>query len=272
MISFGLVSIPVELHGAVVDKRPRFRLLHGRDKSPVSYDRVCRREGKAVAWEDLVKGYEYTKGKFVVLTKDDFNTAALEKTKTIDVLDFVPGDEIDDRFFDTSYFCVPAKGGGRAYAVLREALRASGRVGIGKIVLRESQHLAALNVVEDALVLTLMRFADELVDAGRFELPSAKEVRAQDLTMAKQLVETLSGEWTPDKYKDEYRANLMRIIEAKVEGTTPDLVGEEHEPDAQVVDLMERLKRSLADHRKTGKTAAKRKPPGRRRKTRRDAA
>ncbi len=273
MISFGLVNIPVELHGAVKDNRPRFRLLHARDKSPVSYDRVCQREGKAVAWEELVKGYEYAKGKYVVLSKDDFKTAALEKTQTLDVLDFVPGDDIDDRFFDTSYFAVPGKGGGRGYAVLREALRASGRVGIGKIVLREGQHLAALNVVDEALVITLMRFADQLVDVDRFKFPNAKDVRASELAMAKQLVETLAGDWTPEKYKDDYRANLMRIIEAKLEGTTPDLVAEEQGEDAQVVDLMERLKRSLAGRGKTStKGTPKRQPAPARRRARRDAA
>src|SRR5262245_40602558 len=112
-ISFGLVNIPVELHAAVSNARPHFRLLHAKDTSPVSDERVCQREGKAVAWEDLVKGYEYEKGKYVVLTKDDFKTAAVEKTKTIDILDFVDADAIDDRFFDTPYYAVPGKGGSR---------------------------------------------------------------------------------------------------------------------------------------------------------------
>lgn len=267
MISFGLVNIPVELHAAVSDNRPHFRLLHARDKSPVSYDRVCQREGKPVAWTDLVKGYEYAKGKYVVLTKDDFQTAALEKTKTIDILHFVPGDQIDDRFFDTSYFAVPGKGGGRGYAVLREALQETGQVGIGKVVLRETQHLAALNVVDRALVLTLMRFADQLVDVDRFTFPSAKDVRKPELAMAKQLIESLAGDWKPEQYKDDYQVNLMRIVKAKLKGTKPDLVEEQHGPDTQVVDLMERLKRSLAGRKSTGK-----RPSARRSKARSAAA
>jgi DNA end-binding protein Ku len=256
MISFGLVNIPVELHGAVTEHRPRFRLLHAKDQSPVSYERVCQREGKAVAWSDLVKGYEYTKGKFVVLTKEDFQTAALEKTKTIDILDFVDEQEIDDRYFDNSYYALPGKGGNRGYAVLREAIRESGRAGIGKFVLRDSQHLVALYAVEDALVLTMMRFADELVDVSHYNFPSAKEVRPKELEMAKALVENLAGKWEPEKYTDEYRENLMRVIKAKLKGKKPELVVEEEPKDADVVDLMERLRRSLEG-------GAKRKPAAR---------
>src|SRR3990170_2659099 len=128
-IAFGLVNIPIELYSAVRDHRPKFRLLHAKDESPVSYERVCQNEGKPVAWEDLVKGYEYEKGQFVILTKDDFKTAAIEKTRTVDIIDFVKADEIDDRFFETPYYLVPSKGGERAYALLREAIRDSGRVG-----------------------------------------------------------------------------------------------------------------------------------------------
>jgi len=142
-ISFGLVSIPIELHTAVRDHRPKFRMLHAKDKSPVKFERVCIRDGHAVGWADLVKGYEYAKGHFVVMTKEDFQAAAVEKTRTVDIIDFVKGDEIDDRFFETPYYLVPAKGGERAYALLREAIRDSGRIGIATFILRDAQHLAA---------------------------------------------------------------------------------------------------------------------------------
>src|SRR5262245_63331001 len=178
-IAFGLVNIPVELYSAVRDHRPRFRLLHAKDESPVHYERVCQTEGKPVAWEDLVKGFEYEKGNFIVLTKDDFKTAAVEKTKTIDVLDFVKPEEIDERYFETPYYLQPVKGAERAYALLREAIRESGRIGVGKIILRESQHLAALEVIEDALVLTMMRFSDELADLTDFRFPKAEGLRSQ---------------------------------------------------------------------------------------------
>src|SRR6186713_576926 len=151
-IAFGLVSIPIELYSATRDHRPKFRLLHAKDEEPVRYERVCQKEGKPVAWEDLVKGYEYAKGQFVVLTKDDFKTAALEKTKTIDILDFVEAAEIDERYFETPYYLMPGKGADRAYVLLREAIRASGKIGVAKIILRDAQHLAAVEAIGDALV------------------------------------------------------------------------------------------------------------------------
>src|SRR6476661_6253203 len=186
-ISFGLVNIPIELHTAVRDHRPKFRMLHARDKSPVKYERVCIRDGQPVAWDDLVKGYEYAKGHFVILTKDDFKAAAVEKTRTIDIIDFVEADAIDDRFFETPYYLVPAKGGERAYALLREAIRESDRIGIAKFILRDAQHLAAIEVIDQAIVLSVMRFADELVDVSQFDLPAPKDVRAPELEMARAL-------------------------------------------------------------------------------------
>jgi DNA end-binding protein Ku len=244
-ISFGLVNIPIELHSAVRDHRPKFRLLHAKDKSPVRYERVCQREGEAVAWEDLVKGFEYEKGHFVVLTKDDFKTAALEKSRSVDILDFVKAEEIDDRYFETPYYLTPVKGGERSYAVLREAMREAGRIGIAKIILRDSQHLAAVEVIGDALVLTMMRFADELIDVKSYAFPSADGLRKQEVELAKALVGSLAAEWSPDKYTDEYRENLMRVIRAKVKGRKPRLEEAEEPRAAEVVDLMERLRQSL---------------------------
>ena len=244
-IAFGLVNIPVELQTAVRDSRPRFRMLHAEDKSPVRFERVCAREGKPVAWEELVKGYEYQKGRFITLTKEDFRTAALEKSRTVDIRAFVKPEEIDDRFFETSYFLTPAKGGERAYALLREAIRETGRVGIATIVLREAQHLAALEVIDDAMVLTLMRYAEELVDASDYHFPSAKDVRKAELTMARTLVENLADTWDPAQYTDEYRKNLMKIIRGKLKGKQPRLTSSEEPKTAEVVDLMERLRQSL---------------------------
>src|SRR5436853_7819029 len=163
-IAFGLVNIPVELHTAVRDSRPHFRMLHAEDKSPVSYERVCQREGKPVAWDELVKGYEYEKGRFIVLTKEDLKAVALNKDKSIDILDFVKSEAIDDRYFETPYYLAPDSGGQHAYALLREAMKESGRTGIAKIIIREAQHLAAVEVIDDAIVLTMLRYADELVD------------------------------------------------------------------------------------------------------------
>ena len=245
-IAFGLVNIPVELHTAVRDHRPRFRMLHASDKSPIQFTRVCVRDGKPVAWEDLVKGYEYSKGRYVVLTKADFEAAAVEKTRTVDILDFVEADEIDDRFFETPYYLVPAKGGERAYALLREAMRQTKRIGIAKFILRDALHLAAVEVIGQAIVLTLMRFADELVDTSQFDLPGDSAVRKQELDIAKTLVNNLDAAWDPSKYTDEYRDNLMRIIQGKMKGKTVELEAPEQARDSKVVDLMERLRASLA--------------------------
>jgi DNA end-binding protein Ku len=245
-IAFGLVNIPVELHTAVRDSRPRFRMLHADDKSPVRFERVCQREGKPVAWEELVKGFEYEKGRFVVVTKEDFKTAALEKSRTVDIRSFVKPDEIDDRFFESAYYLVPAKGGERAYALLREALKETGLVGIATIVLRDAQHLAALEVVGDALVLTLMRYAEELVDVREYHFPAAKDIRKPELQMARTLVENLADRWDPSQYTDQYRENLMKIIKAKLKGKEAHLVEHVEPRNAEVVDLMERLRQSLA--------------------------
>jgi DNA end-binding protein Ku len=251
-ITFGLVNIPVELFNAVRDHRPRFRLLHAKDESPVQYERVCQREGKPVAWEDLVKGYEYEKGRFVILTKDDFKTAALEKTRTFDIIDFVDPKEIDDRYYETPYYLQPGKGADRSYAVLRDGLTESGRIGIGKIILRDAQHLAALEVIDQALVLTMMRFPDELANLSTFRFPSSEGIRKAETAMATQLIENLSAKWEPEKYTDEYVENLMRIIKAKVKGQKPRLVGREPAYEPNVVDLMERLRASLEGAKKTG--------------------
>src|SRR4051812_16515284 len=229
-------------------------MLHAKDKSPVRFERVCQRDGNPVAWEDLVKGYEYEKGRFVVLTKEDFKAAAVDKTRAIDIIDFVQAEEVDDRFFETPYYLVPAKGGERAYALLREAIRESGRIGIAKFILREAQHLAAVEVIEDALVLSVMRFADELVDATQFEFPSTEGIRKAELDMAKALVNSLAAEWDPSKYTDKYRENLLRIIQGKVKGKDVELEPVAEPRHANVVDLMERLRRSL--QQTGGKSAA----------------
>jgi DNA end-binding protein Ku len=221
-------------------------MLHAKDKSPVKFERVCIKDGHPVAWEDLVKGYEYQKGRFIVLTKEDFQAAALEKTRTIDIVDFVEAEEIDDRYFETPYYLVPTKGGERAYALLREAIRESRRIGIAKFILRDAQHLAAVEVIDQALVLSVMRFADELVDTDAFSFPEAGVVRSRELEMAKTLVNNLAAEWDPGKYTDQYRENLLQIIRGKMKGRKVELESPSEPRQANVVDLMERLRQSLA--------------------------
>ena len=276
-ITFGLVNIPVELRSAVRTDNISFRMLHEADLSPIKYERLCAAEGEPVPWGEIVKGYEYAKGKFVVMTDEDFKAAALESSRVIDIIDFVKEGEVDPRFFETPYFLIPTKGGEKAYALLREAIRKTGSIGIGKIIMRQTQHLAGVKVVGDAIVLEIMRFANELVDIGDLSFPSSDGVRPQEVQMAEQLVGNLTEPFDPAKYTDDYRANLMRIIKAKMKGKKITLEEPEREPqDAGVIDLMSRLRESLEQGKakKQGavragrKTAAagEKKPP-RRKKT-----
>jgi DNA end-binding protein Ku len=235
----------VELNAAVRSDHVSFRLLHAADLAPVKYERVCERDGKPVPWNEIVKGYEYARGKFVILEDQDFRAAALASSKMIDILDFVRADEIDPRFFDTPYYLVPAKGGEKGYALLREAIRTTGSVGVGKLTMHQKQHLAAIKTVGDALMLETMRFANELVDAGELSLPAADLVRPQELKMATQLVANLAEAFEPEKYTDDYRANLMRVIHAKMKGQKIEAEAPMAQESTQVLDLMSRLQASL---------------------------
>ena len=257
-ITFGLVSIPIEVHTALRDRQLHFHLLTAKDKARVKYERISVKTHKPVAWDDLVRGYEYLQGRYVVLTPQDFEAAALEKTRTIDILDFVKAEEVDDRFFDTPYYVTPGTGGERAYVLLRETIREAGRIGIAKFVLRERQHLAAIEVIENALVLSTLRFGDELVEPSEYGFPSAKGLRPADLKTARMLVDELTAEWSPDKYTDDYRQNLVRIIAAKQKGKEASLKAPDDERTGNVVDLMERLRQSLEG---TGGKSARKKAP-----------
>ena len=257
-ITFGLVNIPVEVHSAVSSSdRISFRLLHKKDNSTIKYERVCAKEEKAVPWDEIVKGYEYSKGKYVILEEEDFRAAAIESTKTIDIQDFVKSDEIDPRYFESPYYLLPQKGGEKAYALLREAIRTTGMVGIGNVTMRSnSMHLVGIKVVEDALVMEIMRYADELVDTSSFTFPTAENVRPAELQMAEQLVNTLADAFAPEKYSDVYKNNLMAIINDKMKGKKI-TVEEPAEPEpTNVIDLMARLQESLAQGKKKKVAAA----------------
>jgi DNA end-binding protein Ku len=246
-IAFGLVNIPVRLASAVRQKeRVKFRLLHKQDLSPIRYDRVCDEEDESVEWSDIVKGYEYTKGKFVVVTDDEFKAASIASSKTIEILDFVKAEEIDPRYYETPYYLLPDNGGDKAYALLREAMTLTNTVAIGKITMRtDAVHLAGVRVIDKALVLEIMRFANELADAGDFDFPSADAVRPQELKMAEQLVENLLQPFDASRYVDDYHANLMKIIRAKMKGKHIEVPEPEEREETSVVDLVARLKESL---------------------------
>jgi DNA end-binding protein Ku len=216
-ISFGLVNIPIALFPATRTDDLKFRLLRKRDLSPVQYKRVAEADGKEVPWDEIVKGYEYEKGKFVVLKDEDFERVDVESTQTVDIISFVQLEDVNPVFFHKPYFMEPQRGGEKAYVLLREALEASGKIAIAKVVIKTRQHLAAVKPQENGLMLELMHFANELIDVDEFKLPKAKTVGKKELQMAESLIESMSGEWKPEEFVDDYREGLEKIIENKIE-------------------------------------------------------
>jgi len=266
-ISFGLVNIPIALYPATRREELKFRLLRKSDLSPVNYKRVAEKDGKEVSWDQIVKGYEYEKGKYVVLKDEDFERVDLEATQTVDIKDFVDQAEIDPMFFYKPYYLEPQKGGDKAYALLRDALKDSNKVGIAKVVIKTRQYLAGVKPEDGALVLELMHFADELADPGKLHVPKKTEVGKREMNMAKSLIDSMSSKWNPEKYKDDYREALMEVIEEKVETGGKEI--EERPKKApkprKIIDLVSVLQKSLEQtggkKKATAKSRGKRKRP-----------
>jgi DNA end-binding protein Ku len=266
-ISFGLVNIPIALYPATRREELKFRLLRKSDLSPVSYKRVTEKDGKEVPWDQIVKGYEYEKGKYVVLKDEDFERVDLEATQTVDIQDFVDQEEIDPIFFYKPYYLEPQKGGDKAYVLLRDALKDSGKVGIAKVVIKTREYLAGVKPEDGVLVLELMHFADELEDPGKLHLPKKIEVGKREMNMATSLIDSMSSKWNPEKYKDDYREALMEVIEEKVEAGGKEI---EEKPKkapkpTKVIDLVSVLQKSLertgAKKTATAKSRRKQKQP-----------
>jgi DNA end-binding protein Ku len=267
-INFGLVTIPVKLFTAVRSNDMRFNFLHKTDDGRIFNERHCTVCGEKVEYGDLVKGYEYEKGRYVTLSDDDFKSVLPEATQSVDIVEFVELDQINPMYFDTPYYLEPEKRGRHAYALLRESLKEANKVGIAKVVIRSREHLAALKPNGEALVLELMHFADELVEQSSFDFPELKEkVAPAELKVAKMLIDTMSVEaFEPEKFSDEYRAGVMTMIDARVAGEDVRAPETAKPVATNVVNLMDVLQRSLeqtrdraaapaAAHKKT--TAAK---------------
>ncbi|MFT3870670.1 MAG: Ku protein [Nibricoccus sp.] len=255
-ISFGLVSIPVALQNATRTEELKFRLLRAKDMSPVNYKRVAAIDGKEVPWDQIVKGYEYEKGKFVVLKDEDFRRVDLEATDTIDIVDFVEISQINPMFFHRPYYLEAQKGGSSTYALLRDVLADTNKAGIAKVVIRTRQHLAAVKANGNLLVLELMHFADELVPAETVkQATGGKTIGKRELEMAKTLVKQMTEDWDPRRYTDEYKSALMKLIDRKVAAGGKELPGgTKHEkPATNVIDLASILQQSLAEARGTSK-------------------
>ncbi|TFW31899.1 non-homologous end joining protein Ku [Massilia horti] len=253
-ISFGLVHIPIEMYPAVSDKGLDLTMLDRRDFSPVGFKRYNKGNGKEVPWDEIVKGFEYTNGEYVVLSDEDLRRANPEATQTIDILAFVDAEQVPVLYYDQPYYLAPGKGGDKVYSLLRETLKDTGKIGIARVVIRIKQHLAALEVVGETIVLHTLRYPDEIRDAGELKVPApdAKNAAISDkeLKMAKALVEGMSEDWQPEHYHDTYREDVMALIEKKVaanETKTITLPGKEeaaHAP-SNVIDLVSLLQASL---------------------------
>ena len=255
-ISFGLVNIPVLLYSAENRNSFDLTLLDRRDMKPVGFKRYNKTTGKEVAWEQIVKGYEYEKNRYVVLTDEDFRRANVEATQTIDILSFVRGEDISPTSFETPYFLAPDKRGEKGYALLRETLTKTGKAAIATVVIRTRQYIAAVIPWNEMMVLNTLRYANELRPTKELQIPAnslkTAGVTSRELEMATKLVEEMSERWKPAQYKDTYREDLMRLIKKRIKGGKTEVVTGPEEGEAQdkpgrakVVDLMALLKRSV---------------------------
>jgi DNA end-binding protein Ku len=245
-ISFGLVSIPIALFTATRREELKFRLLRASDLSPVNYKRVAESDGKEVPWDQIVKGYEYEKGKFVVLKEEDFAQVDVEAAQTVEIMRFVQLKEVDPLFFYKPYYMEPQKGGDRAYIVLRDALVDSSRIAIAKVIIKTRQHLAAVKPEKAGLMLEIMHFPEELVDVAEFRTPAGKAPSKAEMTMANKLIDTMSGPWQPETFKDDYKEMLEKIVEEKIQagGKKAPAPKKKGQP-TNVVDLVSVLQESI---------------------------
>ncbi|KVD22752.1 DNA-binding protein [Burkholderia ubonensis] len=252
-ISFGLVHVPVQLYPATRTVKPSFRLLDKRSMDPVGYRQINKRTGKEVAREDIVRGYEYEKERYVILSDDEIRAANPESTQTVDILAFVDEGAVSFLYLDTPYYLVPDRNGEKVYALLRDALKESGRIGIAHVALHDRQHLGALIPVGPLLALDTLRWQEELRSLDELSAPAGDArragVTAREFGMAKKLIDDMSGDWTPEQYRDTFRDDILELVERKVRSGKIEEIGaqpaETARAAANVVDLTELLRRSL---------------------------
>ena len=259
-LSFGLLNVPVSLMSGERKVDLSFRMLDSRDKKPIRYERVNADTGEEVPWKDIVKAFEYDKGSYVVVDQEDIKSAAPESHETVEVEAFVNADAIPPQFFEKPYVLVPAKKAEKGYVLLRETLKETKQVGIARVVIRTREYLSAVMAQDDALLLLLLRYPQELVDPADYKLPDDKpssyRITAKEMDMAKQLIGSMTGKWAPDDYHDEFRARLEAVIKKKMKSKGA-LAKAEDEPEApedtttNVVDFMSLLQKSIASNKRT---------------------
>jgi DNA end-binding protein Ku len=265
-ISFGLLNIPVNLQKAQEEKDLHFSMLDEKDYSPIKYKKVSAKDGREVPWNRIVKGYEYEKGQYVLVSKEDLKAANPKATQTIDIEDFVELDEIDFMFLEKPYYLVPQKTGLKGYFLLAEALKKTKKVAIAKIVIRTKQHLAAVMAKGDYLILEMLRFGHEVLDIDEVDYLSDMKkphFSPKEIKMAEELIKGMTGKWNPDQYKDSYNDDVMKLIKAKIkkgqghEIVDYDVPKEEKGNSGKVVDLMPLLRQSLELKKKSAKKVSK---------------
>ena len=248
-ISFGLVTIPIAVFPATTSREKiSFNMLRRSDLSPIRFKRVAEVDGKEVAWEEIVKGYQYEKGKYVVFEEKDFEAVELESTSTVSIQDFVDEAQIDPIYFHTAYYLEPQKGGNAAYSLLRDVMAETGKVGIAKVAMRSREHLAAVKSHGALLVMELMHFAQEIAPADEVKVTAEKPVGAREKEMAKALLNQMTTDWEPDRYKDEYADAMMKLIEQKMKAGGKEVAGTKQpgQKATNVIDLVQVLQESLA--------------------------
>jgi DNA end-binding protein Ku len=259
-LSFGLLNVPVSLMTGERRVDLHFRMLDARNNKPVRYERVNAETGDEVPWKSIVKAFEYSKGSYVVLEPEDIKSAAAERREAIDIEAFVASDVIGPQFFEKPYFLVPGKKAEKGYVLLRETLRKTKRVGIGRVVIRTREYLCAVMPQEDALIMELLRYPQELVTADNYTFPSENassyRITAAELKMAEQLIESMSGDWKPGDYKDDFRERLTQVIEKRMKskGVVKSIVEDSHLPEdasTNVVDFVSLLQKSLATKKRS---------------------
>ncbi len=269
-LSFGLLNVPVSLMSAERSVDLHFRMLDSRSNTPVRYERVNAETGEEVPWKEIVKAFEYEKGSYVVLEPEDIKSAASESHETVDVNTFVDADSIGPEYFEKPYLLVPGKKAEKGYVLLRETLKRTGKIGIARVVIRTREYLSAVMPRGDALMLLLLRYPQEMVDAGEYKIPqdapSAYRITDKEIQMAQELIESMSDEWKPGDYRDDYRDRLRKVIEKRLKSkgvVTPPEDDEREAPEndsTNVVDFMSLLQKSLASNKRTpAKKAAARK-------------
>lgn len=263
-INFGLVTIPVKLFTAVRSDELSFNMLHAKDEGRIKYERICSVDGKPVPWDEIVKGYEYEKGQYVLLTDEDFKKVNPEATQSVDILEFVDLDKINPMYFDKPYYLEPSKQGRHAYALLRQALMAANKVAIARVVIRTKEYIAAVKPSEEALVLELMHWANEIVEPSSLDLPGHEKLPEAEMKMAKMLIDTMSvDDFEPEKFTNRYHDEMLAMIEARAQGK--ELPKAKKAPArAKVVNLMDVLAQSLEESKKrrasNGRSASSEKP------------